>query len=136
MDQKPMKVSPFEVGGTNPVSQYFTGKTWLDALTGEDAQIDIANVTFEPGCRNNWHIHHGCQQILVCVGGEGWYQEWGKEAVRLKPGDVIEIPLDTKHWHGAAKDSWFSHLAIEAAGEETSAEWLEAVAEEDYNALG
>jgi quercetin dioxygenase-like cupin family protein len=135
MDQKPMKVSPFEVGGTNPVSQYFTGKTWLAALTGEDAQIDIANVTFEPGCRNNWHIHHGCQQILVCVGGEGWYQEWGKEAVKMVPGSVIEIPLDVKHWHGAAKDSWFAHLSIMSKTVEGSHEWLEPVSDEIYNSL-
>ncbi len=135
MDQKPMKVSPFEVGGTNPVSQYFTGKTWLAALTGKDAQIDIANVTFEPGCRNNWHIHHGCQQILVCVGGEGWYQEWGKEAVKMVPGSVIEIPLDVKHWHGAAKDSWFAHLSIMSKTVEGSHEWLEPVSDGIYNSL-
>jgi quercetin dioxygenase-like cupin family protein len=135
MEKDVRKVSPFEVGDVNPVAQYFTGQSFLAALTGPDAQTDIANVTFEPGCRNNWHIHHGCQQILVCVGGEGWYQEWGKEAVRLKPGDVIEIPLDTKHWHGAAKDSWFAHLSVMSRLAEGSHEWLEPVDDETYNAL-
>ena len=135
MEKDVRKVSPFEVGDVNPVAQYFTGQSFLAALTGPDAQTDIANVTFEPGCRNNWHIHHGCQQILVCVGGEGWYQEWGKEAVRLKPGDVIEIPLDTQHWHGAAKDSWFAHLSVMSRLAEGSHEWLEPVDDETYNAL-
>ena len=135
MEKDVRKVSPFEVGDVNPVAQYFTGQSFLAALTGPDAQTDIANVTFEPGCRNNWHIHHGCQQILVCVGGEGWYQEWGKEAVRLKPGDVIEIPLDTKHWHGAAKDSWFAHLSVMSRLAEGSHEWLEPGDDETYNAL-
>ncbi len=135
MEKDVRKVSPFEVGDVNPVAQYFTGQSFLAALTGPDAQTDIANVTFEPGCRNNWHVHHGCQQILVCVGGEGWYQEWGKEAVRLKPGDVIEIPLDTKHWHGAAKDSWFAHLSVMSRLAEGSHEWLEPVDDETYNAL-
>ena len=135
MEKDVRKVSPFEVGDVNPVAQYFTGQSFLAALTGPDAQTDIANVTFEPGCRNNWHVHHGCQQILVCVGGEGWFQEWGKEAVRLKPGDVIEIPLDTKHWHGAAKDSWFAHLSVMSRLAEGSHEWLEPVDDETYNAL-
>jgi quercetin dioxygenase-like cupin family protein len=135
MEKDVRKVSPFEVGDVNPVAQYFTGQSFLAALTGPDAQTDIANVTFEPGCRNNWHVHHGCQQILVCVGGEGWYQEWGREAVRLKPGDVIEIPLDTKHWHGAAKDSWFAHLSVMSRLAEGSHEWLEPVDDETYNAL-
>ena len=93
------------------------------------SQIGIHNVTFEPGCQNNWHIHHaksGGGQILICVGGRGWYQEWGKEPVAMKPGDCVNIPASVKHWHGAAEDSWFSHLAIEVPGEETSTEWLEA----------
>ena len=96
------------------------------------------NVTFEPGCRNNWHIHHassGGGQMLIGVGGRGWYQEWGKEAVPILPGTVINIPAGVKHWHGAAADSWFSHLAIEVKGEETSNEWLEPVSDEDYNKL-
>ena len=96
------------------------------------------NVTFEPGCRNNWHIHHaksGGGQMLICVGGRGYYQEWGKEAVEMTPGTVINIPAEVKHWHGAAQDSWFSHLAFEVEGEETGNEWLEAVSDEDYNKL-
>ena len=95
-------------------------------------------MTFEPGARNHWHIHHadkGGGQLLICTAGEGWYQEEGKEAVSLTPGTVITIPANVKHWHGAKKDSWFSHIAVEVPGENTSAEWLEAVSEEDYNAL-
>lgn len=135
MNESMQKVSPFDTGDVNPVAQYFSGRTWLAALTGPDAQTDISNVTFEPGCRNNWHIHHGCQQILVCVGGEGWYQEWGKEAVKMVPGTVIEIPLDVKHWHGAAKDSWFAHLSVMSRLASGSHEWLEPVDDETYNAL-
>jgi len=95
-------------------------------------------VTFEPGCRNNWHIHHadkGGGQILLCTEGRGWYQEWGKEAQELHPGDAVTIPAGVKHWHGAAKDSWFSHLALEVPGENTSNEWLEPVSEEWYGKL-
>lgn len=98
----------------------------------------LANVTFEPGCRNNWHIHHakkGGGQILVCTAGEGWYQEEGKEAVSLLPGSVIAIPANVKHWHGARKDSWFSHIAIEVNGEGCKTEWCEPVADEDYQNL-
>lgn len=135
MNETMQKVSPFETGDINPVAQYFSGRTWLAPLTSRDAQTDISNVTFEPGCRNNWHVHHGCQQILVCVGGEGWYQEWGKEAVKMVPGTVIEIPLDVKHWHGAAKDSWFAHLSVMSRIAEGSHEWLEPVDDETYNAL-
>ena len=97
------------------------------------------NVTFEPGCRNNWHIHHADQgggQILVCVAGRGWYQEWGQEARELYPGDVVNIPMGVKHWHGAAADSWFSHLALEVPGENGSNEWLEAVSDAEYSKLG
>lgn len=133
MDEK--KVSCFPAGDINPVSQYFTGETYYAPMTTQDAQTDIANVTFAPGCINHWHIHHGCQQILVCVGGEGWYQEWGKEPVRMKPGDIIEIPLDVKHWHGAAKDSWFAHLSIMSRTVEGSHEWLEPVDESFYQSL-
>lgn len=129
-------VSFFEVGDINPVSQYFTGKSFLSALTGKDAQTEISNVTFEPGCINNWHIHHGSQQILVCVGGSGWYQEWGKAAVRMNPGDVIEIPLGAKHWHGAAKDTWFAHLSVISKLVPGSHEWLEPVDPEEYKKLG
>ena len=101
-------------------------------------QVGIFNVTFEPGCRNNWHIHHadkGGGQILVCVAGRGYYQEEGKEAVEMKPGDCINIPAGVKHWHGAAPDSWFSHLAIEVPGENCSNEWLEAVCDDEYGKL-
>ena len=100
--------------------------------------IFIANVTFEPACRNNWHIHHSTKdggQILICVDGEGWYQEEGKEAQSLKEGDVVVIPANVKHWHGAKKNSWFSHLAIEVPGENTSNEWCEPVTDEEYNKL-
>ena len=96
-------------------------------------------MTFEPGCRNNWHIHHaksGGGQILICTAGSGWYQEYGKEAVSLEPGTVIVIPPEVKYWHGAKADSWFSHIAVEVPGEETSNEWLEAVSEESYSRLG
>lgn len=98
----------------------------------------MSNVTFEPGCRNNWHIHHaksGGGQLLICTAGEGWYQEYGKEAVSLTPGTVIVIPANVKHWHGAKKDSWFSHIAMEIAGEECSNEWCEPVDENEYNNL-
>ncbi len=104
----------------------------------ETKEVFIANVTFEPRCRNNWHIHHstnGGGQILICVDGEGWYQEEGKEAIRLKPGDVITIPANVKHWHGATSKSWFSHIAVEVPGENTSNEWCEKVSDEEYNKL-
>ena len=114
-------------------AQYFSGKSYLAPLS--TAQVGIFNVTFEPGCRNNWHIHHaktGGGQILICVAGKGYYQEWGKRAQELFPGDVINIPAGVKHWHGAAPYSWFSHLAIEVPGEETANEWLEPVDKTDY----
>ena len=101
-------------------------------------QVGTFNVTFEPGCRNNWHIHKasaGGGQILICVGGRGYYQEWGKEAQKLTPGDVVNIPVGVKHWHGAAPDSWFSHLAVEVPGTDCSNQWLEPVSDEDYNKL-
>lgn len=128
----------FPIGSPNDAyAQYFVGQSYLSPVSTE--QVTVFNVTFEPGCRNNWHIHHaknGGGQMLICVGGRGYYQEWGKDAVELTPGTVINIPANTKHWHGAAPDSWFSHLAIEVPGEETSAEWLEPVSEEDYSKLG
>ena len=108
-------------------AQYFIGQSYLAPVSTD--QIPIFNVTFEPGCQNNWHIHHaksGGGQILICVGGRGWYQEWGKDPIEMTPGTVINIPANVKHWHGAAEDSWFSHLAIEVPGEETSTKWLEA----------
>lgn len=106
-------------------------------MPGETA-VFLANVTFEPGCRNNWHIHHaskGGGQLLICTAGEGWYQEEGKEAVSLKPGMTITIPPEVKHWHGAKADSWFSHIAVEVPGENTSNEWCELVSEEEYQKL-
>lgn len=119
-------------------ARYFTGKSYLKPLTDPAETVFIANVTFEPGCRNNWHIHHaksGGGQLLICVDGEGWYQEEGKPARSLRPGDVVTIPPEVKHWHGAKKDGWFSHLAVECPGEETSNEWLEPVDEEAYEKL-
>ena len=127
----------FPRGGENTAyAQYFTGTSYLNMLSTE--QLSIGNVTFEPGCRNNWHIHHadkGGGQILLCTGGRGWYQEWGSPARELLPGDVVNIPPEVKHWHGAAKDSWFAHLAVEVPGEDGSNEWLEPVDDEYYNAL-
>lgn len=127
----------FPIGETNDAyAEYFIGQSYLEPLS--TAQAGIFNVTFEPGCRNNWHVHHadkGGGQILLCVAGRGYYQEWGKDAVEMKPGDCINIPVGVKHWHGAAPDSWFSHLAIEVPGENSSNEWLEAVSDEQYEIL-
>ena len=127
----------FPIGKPNDAyAQYFIGQSYLAPVSSE--QVGINNVTFEPGCRNNWHIHHatkGGGQLLVCVAGTGWYQEWGKPARLLRPGDVVNIPAGVKHWHGATADSWFAHLAIEVAGEKTSNEWLEPVTDEEYNKL-
>ena len=126
----------FPIGEENPYGQFFVGQSYLAPLSTE--QVPVYNVTFEPGCRNNWHIHHaskGGGQMLLCVGGRGWYQEWGKAPVELTPGTVINIPANVKHWHGAASDSWMSHLAIEVEGENASTEWLEAVSEEDFSRL-
>ena len=124
----------FPIGAPNDAfAKYFVGQSYLAPLS--TAQVGIYNVTFEPGCRNNWHIHHaksGGGQILVCVAGCGYYQEWGKPAQELRPGDVVNIPVGVKHWHGAAPDSWFSHLAVEVPGDETSNEWLEAVDSTTY----
>ena len=118
----------FPIGEPNPYGEFFEGQSYLAPVTTE--QIPVFNVTFEPGCKNHWHIHHaskGGGQMLICVGGRGYYQEWGKEPVEMTPGTVINIPANIKHWHGAADDSWFSHLAIEIAGEEASTEWCEKV---------
>lgn len=130
----------FGLGQPNDAfAQCFIGKSYLNPLTDPSkTSLFLANVTFEPGCRNNWHIHHaksGGGQILICTAGFGWYQEEGKEAQSLKPGDVVTIPANVKHWHGAKKDSWFSHIAIEVPGEETSNEWCEPVTDEEYNQL-
>ena len=119
-------------------AQYFVGNSYLKPLTNPKETVFMANVTFEPRCRNNWHIHHatsGGGQILICVDGEGWYQEEGKEARRLKPGDIVTIPANVKHWHGATANSWFSHIAVEIPGENTSNEWCEKVTDEEYDKL-
>ena len=125
----------FPIGQPLPemFSKFFVGQAYLNMLTTEG--VGIGNVTFEPGCRNNWHIHHKGGQILLVIGGTGFYQAWGEEPRKLVPGDVINIPAEVKHWHGATQDSWFSHLAIEVPAEGGSNEWLEAVSEEDYNNL-
>lgn len=124
----------FPIGAPNDAyAQYFIGQSYLAPVVSD--QVPIANVTFEPGCRNNWHIHHADQgggQVLICVAGRGYYQEWGKAPVLMTPGDVVNIPTGVKHWHGAAADSWFSHLAVEVPGENTSNEWLEPVNDEQY----
>lgn len=112
---------------------YFIGQAYLQPLT--DKGGPISNVTFSPGCRNNWHVHHKAGQILLVTGGEGWYCEWGKAAVALKAGDVVNVPPEVKHWHGAAKNSWFSHLAVEVPAEGSSNEWLEPVTDEEYEKL-
>ncbi|MBD5520210.1 MAG: cupin domain-containing protein [Lachnospiraceae bacterium] len=127
----------FPIGKPNDgFAQYFIGQSYLAPVSME--QVPVFNVTFEPGCRNNWHIHHaksGGGQMLICVGGRGYYQEWGKEAAEMTPGSVINIPAEVKHWHGAAPDSWFSHLAVEVPGDESSNEWCEAVSDEEYSRL-
>lgn len=139
MDLEFEKNNVFGLGQENTAyAQYFIGKSYLNPLTPAGVSPFFANVTFEPGCRNNWHIHHatkGGGQILLCVAGSGWYQEWGKPAQSLKPGDVVVIPPEVKHWHGAKKDSWFSHIAVEVPGENASNEWLEEVTDAQYDAL-
>ena len=129
----------FGLGEENKAyEKYFVGKSYLKLLSNPKDPIAISNVTFEPGCRNNWHKHNakkGGGQALICVDGYGYYQEEGKEAINLKPGDIVEIKPGVKHWHGARKDSWFSHLAFEIPGEETSNEWLEQVSDEEYSKL-
>lgn len=126
----------FPIGEPNPYGDYFVGQSYLAPVSTE--QIPTYNVTFEPACRNNWHIHHaksGGGQMLVCIGGRGYYQQYGKQARELRPGDIVNIPADVKHWHGAAKDSWFSHLALEIPGQDCSTEWCEAVTDDDYGKL-
>jgi len=128
------KTAMFPVGPENTkYAQFFDGTSYLVPVSTE--QVYIGCVTFEPACRNHWHIHHaksGGGQILICTAGRGYYQEFGKPARELKPGDVVNIPANVKHWHGAAKDSAFQHLAVEVAGEETKTEWCEPVDEQDY----
>lgn len=134
----------FPIGQPNTAySKYFIGNSHLASLMpknlkeGEQSVLPMNNVTFEPGCRNNWHIHHGARQILICVSGKGWYQEWGKPAIALKAGDIIDIPEGVKHWHGAQKDSWFQHIATHVKVENSQPgsepnEWLEPVSDEEY----
>lgn len=137
----------FPIGEPNTAyAKYFIGNSHLAPLTpknlskSEKTVLPMSNVTFEPGCRNNWHIHHGARQILICVSGKGWYQEWGKPAIALKAGDVIDIPEGVKHWHGAQKDSWFQHIATHVEVENSCPgsepnEWLEPVSDEEYDKL-
>ena len=129
-----MYESIFPTGEKNTAfAKYFVGQSWLNMLTTEG--VAIGNVTFEPKCRNNWHIHHKGGQILHCTAGRGYYQEWGKPARELHPGDVVQIPPEVKHWHGAAPDSYFVHLAVEVPAEGSSNEWLEPVSDEEYGKL-
>ena len=134
------KANMFGAGVPNDgFEKYFIGNSFLNALTDfKNGEFPLFNVTFEPGCRNSWHIHHadkGGGQILICTAGEGWYQEEGKEAVELTPGKVVNIPVGVKHWHGAASDSWMSHLAFEIPGEDGTTEWCEPVSDKLYDEL-
>lgn len=144
-DCKGMEQLSFPIGNPNTAyAKFFTGNSHLAPLqpknlgTEEKTALPMSNVTFEPGCRNNWHIHHNTRQILICVSGRGWYQEWGQPAIALKAGDIIDIPEGVKHWHGAQKDCWFQHIAthIETGNGTASNEWLEPVDDEAYNQLG
>ncbi len=128
------EVGVFPAGDKNEAfAKYFVGQSYLNMLSTQG--VAIGNVTFEPGCRNNWHIHHKGGQILLVTGGRGYYQAWGEQAQELHPGDVVHIPPEVKHWHGAAPDSWFAHLAVAVPAEGSSSEWLEAVSDEEYPAL-
>ena len=134
------EVNTFGKGQPNDAyARYFIGHSFLNPLTkAGECPIGMSNVTFEPGCRNNWHIHHarkGGGQMLICTAGEGWYQEAGKAAQSLAPGAVVYIPAGVKHWHGAKKDSWFAHIAFDLPGEDASNEWLEPVTDEEYDRL-
>ena len=129
----------FGTGAANTAyAKFFIGQSFLNPLTDPKTGLFLANVTFEPGCRNNWHIHHAAKgggQLLVCTAGEGWYQEESKPAVSLTRGTVITIPANVKHWHGAKADSWFSHIAVEVPGKDCSNEWCEPVTDEEYAKL-
>lgn len=132
------QMDAFGIGGPNPAAQYFSGATFLKVLTEDGCASPLYNVTFEPGCRNNWHVHHATEgggQVLICTAGEGWYQEWGKPVQKLTPGDVVSIAPEVKHWHGATKDSWFQHIALAVPAEGATNEWLEPVEDKDYLAL-
>lgn len=133
-NREPREMSVFPIGQVNTrYAGYFTGRSYLNMLSTE--LVVIGNVTFEPGCRNHWHIHHasrGGGQLLVVTAGNGWYQEWGREPRRLKAGDIVSIPAGVKHWHGAGADTWFQHLAVEVPGEECRTEWCGPVPDEEY----
>lgn len=134
---KQENMSIFPVGKENiDYAEYFIGQSYLNMISTE--QIVIGNVAFEPRCRNNWHIHHaktGGGQMLIVTTGEGYYQEWGQPIQKLNPGDVVHIPANVKHWHGAQPNSWFQHLALEVPGTECRTEWCEPISEDDYNDL-
>lgn len=134
------KVNAFGKGSLNTAyAQYFIGNSYLNPLSSKESGFAMSNVTFEPGCRNNWHIHHATQgggQVLICTAGEGWYQQEGKQPQLLKEGSVVVIPPNVKHFHGATKNSWFSHITFEVPGENPSNEWLEPVDDEYYSKLG
>ena len=130
------EISQFKIGEKNPYNKYFTGQSYLNFLTKD--QVCTAIVTFEPKCRNFWHIHHAKEkggQILICTAGRGYFQEWGKDPVEMTPGVTVNIPPNVKHWHGAAKDSWFQHIALEVPGDECNTEWCEPVSDQDYDNL-
>ena len=131
------KNSIFAVGGENvDYAQYFDGMSYLNMLSLK--QVIVGNVTFEPACRNHWHIHHASEgggQMLLVTAGRGWYQEWGQAPRAICPGDVVNVPEGVKHWHGAKKDSWFSHIAVEVPGKNCRNEWCEPVSDEEYNKL-
>ncbi len=133
------KLNVFGLGQPNDAfAEYFSGQSYIKMLAKTNNGISFANVTFEPGCRNNWHIHKsksGGGQVLICTAGYGYYGEEGKEVQKLSPGDIIVIPANVKHWHGAQPNSWFSHIAVEVPGEETENVWLEPVTDEEYNKL-
>ena len=134
--EPPKDLSNLPIGEKNPYGKYFTGQSYLHILTKE--QVFSCVVTFEPKCRNFWHIHHAKEnggQVLICTGGRGYYQEWGKPTVEMTPGVTVNIPAEVKHWHGAAKDSWFQHIALEVPGKESKSEWCEPVSDEEYNKL-
>ena len=131
------EMSVFPIGEpNNAFADYFIGQSYLNMLSTE--KVAIGNVTFEPGCRNNWHIHHadnGGGQMLIVTAGEGYYQEYGEKAIKIKSGDIVHIPPNVKHWHGAAADSWFRHLAIEVPGDNCKTQWCEPVSDEEYKKL-
>ena len=133
------KLNVFGLGQPNDAfAEYFSGQSYINMLAKTDNGIGFMNVTFEPGCRNNWHIHKsksGGGQVLICTAGYGYYQEEGKPVQKLSPGDIVVIPANVKHWHGSRPDSWFSHIAVEVPGEETSNEWLEPVTDNEYRKI-